>query len=369
MNKSKTIKILLIATLILTLNACGKKTEEGREIIKEPGSTITIIEDDGKEPAEPVVSVEKIEQVENGEISDWLDDETAVVSKENDTLDKMSLLELSEHYPRSLYLYNINTKEYELLKEREDVFLGEAALSADKKYLLYSEYTLGDPIYYVMDLETREALGILGDNVGGALSARWSGNEVFGAAYYNGAYTATVTGEISVIEDLNEEGLFIVRKIQDNIYYNTNYDETLFRFNTVTKEKTNLNLERVYDVIPAPDGNKMLVLQRNETKNTLILCDTDGGNQKIIAEGTELGGVSWSPDQRMVAYHRKGTDNNTTVNGLYIYDMLTAESSQIAVNIQNATTSWSPSSEKLAYAEWNGEQYNSSIVYLKYSLQ
>lgn len=49
-------------------------------------------------------------------ITDWLNENTVIVSKENTSLDKMSLLEFSDYYPRSLYLYNIDTKEYQLLK-------------------------------------------------------------------------------------------------------------------------------------------------------------------------------------------------------------------------------------------------------------
>jgi TolB protein len=43
----------------------------------------------------------------------------------------------------------------------------------------------------------------------------------------------------------------------------------------------------------------------------MILCDADGGNRKVIAEGTELGGISWSPDQRMIAYSLKANVNGT----------------------------------------------------------
>lgn len=53
------------------------------------------------------------------------------------------------------------------------------------------------------------------------------------------------------------------------------------------------------------------------------------------------------PDQRMIAYNLKGTVNNIMINGLNIYDMLTGESTKIAVDIQNAVTCWSPSGEKL----------------------
>ncbi len=371
MKNTKLIKIILITTLVLTVSACDNKTDNDKAA-GEPKPTITSSgkteEEPGEKPEEepeaPVISVEKIDRIENAEISDWLEEETVIVSKENDTLDKMELAELSDNYPRSLYLYNINTKEYKLLKERENVFLGGAALSADRKHLLYSEYTLGDPVYNVMNLDTGEAFGILGDNFGGAVSAGWAGNEVIGAAYYNGAYIAAATGEISIIEDLKEEALFVIRKIKDTLYYNTNYDETLIMLNVATKEKKKLDLAHVSDVIPSPDGNKILVLQGGASKHTLFLLDPDGSNQKMIAEGSELGGISWSPGQQRIAYYLKD-EVNDTAGRLYLYDIPTGEVIQVAEDIRNAVTCWSPSGERLAYAEWDGEHYNSGIIDFK----
>ncbi len=370
MKTKKTLGIILVVTLLFSITACGKRKEEDRVVVKEPGKSITVIEDTGEETKEPVIAVDKIDKYEKMEITDWLDEDTVIVSKENDKLDKMSLAELSDNYPKSLYLFNINTGEYKPLKEQKDVFLGNAALSDDKKNLLYLEYTLGDPVFYVMNLDTRDAFGIMGDKIGGAMSGSWGGNEVIGAAYSGGAYLADAKGKISLIEELKDDGmLFVVRKVKDNVYYNTSSDESLFMLNLTTKEKTNLNLEHVYNVIPSPGGDKLLVLQNNGSKQMMIVCNADGSDKKIIAEGTELGGVSWSQDQRMIAYSLKSVVNGSAVSGLYIYDMLTDESSQIAVDIQNViSTSWSPSGEKLIYS-WNSEQFNSNIVYLKYTLE
>jgi TolB protein len=61
-------------------------------------------------------------------ISDWFDDDTAIVSKDNESLDKMSLSELSDQFPKSLYLLDINSKEYQLVKEQKDVLLGGSCI-------------------------------------------------------------------------------------------------------------------------------------------------------------------------------------------------------------------------------------------------
>lgn len=360
----KSLKVgILMVSLLLMVGACDYKKDENKVIQHESGSNTTII-DDENEGADTHISVGKIDKYENMEISDWLDEETVIVSKENESLNKMSLLELSKFYPRSLYAYNLNTKEYKLLKEKENLFLGGATLSADKKHLLYHENSLGDPGFYVLSMDTLEGFGLNGDEIGGAVTANWEGNEVLGTTYSNKAFIANTKGEISILEEIQEDSLYVVRRIKDHFYYNTFSDETLKMQNMTSKETQKLNLMSVYNVIPSPDESMMLIIQGNGTKMKLILCDLDGNNQRTIAEGTEITGVSWSPDMRMIAY-------NVTedVNGLYVYDLLSDESHQIAVDLQNVNTFWSPLGEKLVYSEWNGEQYNSSIVHLEFSVQ
>lgn len=364
MKNTYIIKSMITLTLIFTMTACEK--EENKVTIKEPGKTITVIEDSSQEESEPAIAVEKIDRYEKVNITDWLDEDTVIVSKENESLDKMSLAELSDQYPRNLYLLDINTKDYKLIKEQEEVFLDGAVLSKDKKNLLYYEYSLGDPVFYIMNMDTLKGYGIMGDPIGGAISAKWSDDEtVIGAAYSGGVYLADRTGKITLVDDLKEEAIYLVEKINDNIYYNTLYDETLMKLDLSSNEKISLNMDQVYDTLPSPDGKLMLILQSDGTKNTMTAYDLESGEKIIIAEGVSLNGVSWSPDQRRITYNLKENENNTTAGSLYIYDMLTGESTQIAVDIDNLSTSWSPSGEKLAYTEWDGTQYNSSIIYLK----
>ena len=365
MKNTKRTKIILMLSLLLMITACDIAKDGDKVPVKEPGEDITIIDDDGKDPGKPIISVVKIDRYENVQITDWLNVNTLIVSKENTSLDKMSLLELSGSYPRSLYLYNIDTKEYQLLMEQKNGNLGGATLSSDKKNLLYYEYTLGDPAFYVMNMDTLNSF-----KISGAMSAKWADNDtIIGASYYGGPYLANSSGEITLVDDLKEEALVIADKIKDNIYYNTNSDGSLWRLNLTTKEKVSLNINNVYGLYPSPDGNQILAIQSDGgAKITLAIYDTDGGNRKLIAEGAEIEGVSWSQDQRMISYNLKADVNGRTVSGLYVHDMLTGESTQIAVDIQNISTNWSASGEELIFTEYDGKQYNSSIVYLKHSL-
>jgi len=370
MKKRQITKVICVLTLLITITGCSAAGEKNRETIENPGGSITIIDNEDNETDKPDVSIVGIDNYEKLEISDWLDSETVIVSKENESLGKMSLKELADTYPRSLYLYNLNTREYKLLKEELKLNLGGAKLSPDGKNLLYYGNSLGDPSYYVLNLENLKSFGISGEPMGSAGSAKWADKDtVVGAGYMNGAYYAGIDGKITSLKELEQKNIFIVERLKNTVYYNTADDSTLMALNLLTKETVRLGLTNVSGLYPSPDENQMLVLQQNGSKQLLILCDKDGSNVKTIAGGMELGGVAWSPDQRMLAYSMKGDGNSTAVGSLYIYDMLTGKSALIAVDIENAATCWSPSGKDLAYARWDGKQYNSSIVHLEYSLQ
>lgn len=369
MKKTKIIRLTCAMLSLLAVVGCSVKEEGNKVTVKEPGGSITIIDDKDKdkEVEEPSISVGKIDTYENLEISDWLSKDVVIVSKENENLEKMKLEELSDSYPKSLYLYNLTTKEYTLLKEEQNLNLGGATLSSDKKYLLYHGSSLGDLSYFVLDIESLENSDVLKGAIG---SAKWvDEDKIIGAGYTGGAYYVSTKGEDISLKELEKENIFIITKIKDVIYYNTAYDSTLMAFNLSSKEVSSLNLPDVFGVYSAPDENQMLVLQYKGSKQILSLYDVDGSNGKIIAESLEIGGVSWSPDQRMIAYSMKEDGSSSNISGLYLYDMLTGNSTQIGVDIWNVATSWSPSGEELSCIQWDGKQYNSSIVYLNYSLQ
>lgn len=378
--RTPTYKLAIVPVLMMTLIACSAE-QDGNAIAQEPGNStagvVTPTEpvqtaepaksaEPTREAAGPSVTAGEIGHYEDIVISDWMDEDTVVVSKENDKLGRMSLEELADSYPKSLYFYHLDTKEFELIKEQENVFLGDAVLSSDNRFLLYSEFSLGDPVYYVMDLGSKKTFSITGDDIAGAMSARWADDDtVIGPAYSGGAFTASTSGKIGAVEGLSGEGLVVVRQIKDKIYYTSNSGESLQTFDLNTKEKAALKIDHVGSVIPSPDGDRLLVLQYKDSAQALLLTDTDGGNQKIIVEGAELGGVSWSPDQRMIAYSTSADGNGTASAALYVYDLESGKSIKVADATGNLTSSWSPSGKQLAYTEWSGDQSSSSVVQLK----
>lgn len=354
-----------VPALLLTITACSTNNEGNREVIKEPGKTITVIDDAGQTPEVPGLTLGAVVPYEGMEIFGWVDEDTIIVAKDNEALGFMKLEELSDSYPRSLYAYNTVTKSYELLKEQSNTFLGGAELSPDRKHLIYQEYSLGDPVFHVMNLETKESFALSGEPIGGAISARWADDgTIIGASYAGGAYTATTSGKISALSELEEEALFITAKLGDKVYYNTGYDEALKVLHLGAAAIKDMGLGAVGKVVPSPDGKQLLVTQNDyeASKTRLVLCNLEGGNAQTIAEGTELSGLSWSPDQRFIAYVMKSEVSGAAVKGLYVHDLLAGESTNIVADVENAVTTWSPSSKELSYTTWKNDAADSKVI-------
>lgn len=365
--KNNKILVITVAFVILsTFTACTKQ-EDNRTVIKEPDKSITVIDNEDKKHEEPSISVKKIyEPLNVVEISDWLDEQNMVVVMENKELEKMSLLENSEQYSRGIYLYNLDTKEVQPLKVRENMFLGGATLSPDKKHLLYYEYSVGDTAYYVIDMNDNEEKDIKDEVIGLAMTAEWTNdNEIIGASYAGGAYTADTSVIQTPIDNLQDEQLYTVVKTQSKIYSITiadTLDMYVLDINTNIKKK--LKVENADGIIPSQDGEQILITQSTESGRKLLVADSEGNILRTIAEGTEITGASWSPDQMMIAYQLKTVENGADISGLYIYDVLAGTSTQIAVNITTARINWSPSGDKIAVTQYY-EGYNSNcILYL-----
>lgn len=373
--KAAAAKIAALLVFLSAFTSCGPRREGDKAAVREPGnSTVApenVPENEDPEAGRFQVSVEKIDQYEGMEITDWLDEQTVVLAKENRDLGKMSLEENAESYPRSLYLYRLDTKEYKTVEARKNMFFGGAVLSPDKKHLMYYEYSIGDTAYYLISMDPEKQSAAAEGSLGIAYTAEWAdAQNVIGVSYAGGAYMADTDGKITPIAGLKEEQLFTVQKVQDKIFYSTaeiadSPSSRLYMLNPATGEKRDLKVENADGIIPSPDGKQILISQGSESGKRLLLADAEGKILKTVAEGTDLTGVSWSPDGWMIAYRLESADNGTTGSGLYLYEASTGKSARIAAEMEAVKTSWSPSGKKIAVAEPDGKGYNSSIIYLK----
>lgn len=357
-----TITLLLV---VLTLYACSDEQEENKTDLEEPGNGVLDSENESNENEVDPISIGKIENYEGMEITDWIDEHTVVLAKENQEFEKMSLLENAEFYPRSIYVYNLDTKEFKTIKAQKDMFLGGATLSPDKKHLLYYENSIGDIAYYMMSLGEGEKTLVTEDIIGSVYTAEWTDeNHVIGASYAGGAVMADTEGNVTPIAELQEEQLFNVHKMQEKIYYITTENPSfqVYKMDWNTKEKKKLPLENAERITLSPDGKQLLVTQTTGNTKRLIIADTDGNIQSIIAEGSDVTGASWSPNQQMIVYQSSSIINGEEKSGLHLYEVTSDESIQIVQDIGNVKTKWSPSGKKISVVELDGKIYNSSII-------
>lgn len=360
MRKNKLLISIFMIWMVLILSGCEQKDPVPN--IPEPSQN----EPSENEP-EPnnkfQASVEKVEIYNNKEISDWIDEDNVIVSKENESLEKMQLQELSDHYPKSIYSYSFDTKEYTLLKEQDNIFLIVAKLSPDKKYLLFEGISLGDPIFYMMDLDTLNV-----STVSGAYSVSWSDdNKVIGASYHGGAIEVASDGEINPLAPEIDDSLFIVRKYNDKVFYNTNEDTSLMMFDLDTNQQNDLDISDVFNIIPSPDADQLLILQDNGTLKSLLLTDNKGQNPRKLVEGQDIKGISWSPDKKIIAYNLTGNEDGITEKGIFLLDVESGESIEIISDIDTHSIIFSPSGNRLVYLEQNEFNVNSTLVDLKYN--
>lgn len=361
-------KIVMFLLVLLSLSACSMLREEISTEIEKPGDDIIDSENESTEANLDFISIEKIETYEGMEITDWIDEQTVVLAKENEGLEKMTLFENAEYYPRSIYVYNLGTKEFKKIKAQKGAFLGGATLSTDKKHLLYYEYAIGDVAYYLMSLEDEEQSSVQEDSIGIAYTAEWTDEQyVIGVSYSGGAYMADTAGNLTQIDELQEEQLFTVHKTQGKIYYITTDSPSyqVYMLDPMTKEKKNLQLENVNGITISPDGKQILVNQVTGSTKRLIIADADGTIQSTIAEGSEVTGASWSPNQQMIAFQLISNINGGDSSGLYLYDVSTGKSMQVIKGTVYGEIRWSPSGKKIAVSELNERNYNSSIIYIK----
>ena len=363
------VKIVMLLIVLLTLSACSMRQEENSVDMEVTGDVHIDSENESIETDLDFISIEKTEKYDGMEITDWINEQTVVLIKENREFGKINLPELEngesdELYPTSIYEYNLGTKEFKTIIAKKNMYLGGAILSPDKKHLLYTRFTVGDEAYYVMNLEDRGQSSEKDYHIN-AWSAEWIDEQnIIGSSYAGGAYIADTRGNLTPIAELQEEQLYTAHKTQEKIYYITAVGQ-LYMLDLITKEKKNLQLQNVSEIGFSPDGKQLLVTQVIESKTSLISADVYGTIQKTITEGSDVTGATWSPDQQIIAYQLISDSNGVDSSGIYLYEVSTGKTIQITRNAVSAEIRWSPSGKKISISEFDGKNSSSSIIYLK----
>lgn len=359
--KRKNIALTLLAAMVLTaVTGCASGKAPDPSQGEKPGEDIVIIGEEGEETSAEV-AVKSIEALQGMEITGWLNDHTLVLSKENPDLPKLTLEEYQGLHPRSLYTYDLNTKEFTLLQGKADWNFWGAELSKDKKNIFYYEYTLGDPAFFMMPVAPNGT----GTLIEEAMSGEWtSENVLIGPSYKGGVYLKSPAGALEHIEELKEMNVIHAVQIKDAVIFMEISSTSLKKFDLNTREITTLPLENVYSILPSPSSTHFTAIVSDGAKSTLVLSDADASTRTVLAEGISISAVAWSEDQRMISYYLKKDLNGASNEGLYVYDLLSGTTTLVAVDGEIQRSVFSPSGEQLSYTKFTANGADSTILTL-----
>lgn len=363
----KKIAVIMTGVLcIASFTACGRRSDDNRKVIEKDNKQITVLQNK-KQASGSESAVQKINNLKDIRALDWIDENTLLIMKENINYPKIQL-DSTKAYPKNLYEYDINTGKTKLIAG-SNVDMSNGVLSPDRKYIFYKEGVESNLTGYILNRQTGQKFKVTNTDSISNSEGRWMDNNtvIFSEFPKGGIYTADINGNVKPIKGEPKGMVSNAAKIGDKIYYTT-IDGKMYEQNSNGTGNKFLK-DNVVWLIPSPDSKSLAIVKRVEkTKMALIISDLDGKEKKTLAEGTQIFGANWSPDQYQIAYSIADTSGKT---GLFIADVNSGKSTQLTVDADLAADQvmWSPSSKKLIATnvkiENNAPQFITYIIQTK----
>lgn len=334
---------MLAAVLAGTLTACGSGDGEHRQVVDKAGTEVTVL-DSANESVYTKLQLQGIHTVDGVRGMDWLSEEVVAVEKENKAL-PAETVEGQQRYPHNLYLHDLSSGEEKPLLEGQKNY-GFGLFSPDRKKLFYREIYEATGLGLILNLETGEPVKVseaeFMTGEGG-----WSDDSHVIFPDMEGHILRADAGGQS--ETVTETGGGLANNVAASgtrIYYITGENGQLIAYDTETQKTVQLKQNVVW-AIPSPDGSRLAVVKRvGPGKMTLVLCDSEGGEQSTLAEGQQIFGTGWSPDGSMLAY--SVTDGTADTEQVFITEVESGEQTPVLDDVHLADPlRWSPSGKKL----------------------
>lgn len=322
-----------------------KQSTNQRVEVKTPsGKKITVLENPNKFIYNEL-ALKKIDRYENVRGMDFYNDNQLLVVKDNQDIPPVSV-EGEKTYAKNLYLYHTQTKKAELLYGGP-FFHRNAQYSPDKKYIYYTQGFEETGTGYVMDKHGKNRVRVSDRGAIHIFAGGWlNDREVLYATFFGDIYRADVNGKKTLLVKTGKTNLANAKQIGSKLYYTT-VDNQL-RVHDLNTKKTQTIKKNVVWLIPSPDKKQFaMVLRIGETKMALVLTDLQGKQKAKLAEGTQIYGTSWSPDQSKLAF--TVTSEKRGQQGLFVTDLKSLKSIQLSADLQTIADpiKWDRSSKKL----------------------
>lgn len=312
-------------------NAVPRQTGEG---------TLTVKERDSQTIADELTLVET-QELPGMQVDAWLNDDVALVSVENKTLPQYDSYVNGMVYPRSIYTYNINTQDLELVLERPGTSLSVGDVAPGGDYITFWDYLVGDASLYVMDLKTGETT-LLGVET----HTYWTDHRTVVGHDFHGAGVFEYTmGEESPDTTSSPEDLLTLFDATADYFFYGDDQNQVKKYDRITKQSEVLDLENVRDLVVSPDQTQLAVSLVTESgADKLYVGDLTGQGLEYVGENNTT--ADWSPNMQMLVY----ANSVGSQHGLFIKDFLYGNTTQILVGGEYFGIKWGPDSTRLAVA-------------------
>lgn len=321
-------------------------SQEASEPANEQTGQLTVKETVAAE-VEADIALAKTEEIADVSVDIWLSSTLAIVSAENKNLPKFDNYQTGMVYPRSLYTYDIESKAFTPLLEKEGVHLWSMELSPDRRHLIYSEFVVGDALLSVLDIATKETTELTS-----TWGANWLNDTTIIGQYYgeSRAYTQELGGKKKSVKELDGKvGLILL--VSGNDVYLSDPNGKLLKYNTSTRKVQDLGVKNPIELKASADG-ELIALTRfsGQESYELVVCDRDCANPTTVA--TSGGSFAWSPNSKMLAF----ADADGSDTGAYVYDLARSNTTQISVGTEFGKIAWSESNETLSLATYSDNE-------------
>ncbi|MWC29484.1 LpqB family beta-propeller domain-containing protein [Paenibacillus sp. MMS18-CY102] len=356
------VMLLASGIAISLLAGCSSSASEERVVIQKPDKEINVITPE-KKPVEEAVEVERIDKFEGVRGMDWLTESEIVISRENKERPPITV-EGEKRYPLNLFAYDLNTgKERLLAADEGNKHANFAVLSPSKTYMFYKMNIEESAYAYILNLKTGEKKQVSEELVP-IRDGVWDGDDTVVFAGIPGQVFAAHPDR-DTEKLLTDAGRAMNPVMSNGILYYT--DMLTLKAYDSASGKTIAISPKVENVIPSPDGKQLAIVKMTgDTERTLVITDLKGNAKKTLSKGTQIFGLSWSPDGSKLAYNLIDEGENG-VKGIVVANASTGKTAFATIDVPYASdpVAWSPSGKKLVASTFiNDDKGNHAVTFV-----
>lgn len=143
-------------------------------------------------------------------------------------------------------------------------------------------------------------------------------------------------------------------------------DSEIVIMNIDGSNKHQITVDAPVEIFPkwSPNGAKIAYLAKKDFETTLYVIDTDGGNQRKLADGGVITSFSWSPDSQKVAYAQTALDNKSRSTYLVNIDGTDKVKLTGEVGAFDDNPTWFPTGGKVAFVSSSEKTSHQPYLYV-----